>query len=87
MKKKKEDPREGLTEVKGVVAPSGETVAKHDPTGIGRFVWCYQAVSPEVENELLDAPRIANARIYVGMKSLGRKKRAEELASAAKAKP
>ena len=36
------------------------------------------------ENALLDAPQLANARIYAG-KLLGRKKREAELAAAAKA--
>lgn len=34
---------------------------------------------PEVEHALLDAPRLANARIYVGMRQLARKKREAEL--------
>lgn len=38
-------------------------------------------LTPALEHELLDAPRLANARIYAG-KLLGRKKREAELAAA-----
>lgn len=41
-------------------------------------------LTPATEHALLDAPRLANARIYAG-KLLGRKKREAELAAAAKA--
>ena len=58
--------------------------SEHLSLALEKLTLGYQPVSPEVENELLDAPRIANARIYVGMKTLGRKKRAEELARSAK---
>jgi len=39
-------------------------------------------LTPALEHELLDAPRLANARIYAG-KMLGRKKREAELAASA----
>ncbi len=58
--------------------------SEHLSLALERLMLGMSRLTPAMEHALLDAPRLANARIYAG-KLLGRKKRQAELAAATKA--